>query len=52
MQEDTFITPGEVNNESTTQHSIEASTNYIYSHETPSRMSKNEAALNRNINII
>ena len=45
IQEETLITPSEVNNDSTAQHSIEAGTNYIYSHETPSRTSKNQETL-------
>ena len=40
MQEETAITPEEVNNDNNTQHSIEASTLYNYSHETPTRTSK------------
>ena len=45
IQEETLITPSEVNNDSTAQHSIEAGTNYIYSHETLSRTFKNQETL-------
>ena len=42
IQEETLITPREVNNDSTAQHSIEASTNYIYSHETVEKKKKKQ----------
>ena len=42
MQEETLITPEEINNDNTAQHSKEASTSSIYSHKTPARKSKNQ----------